>query len=57
MRDPNGPLAALPGKKCAVAPIRNTLINKGMIYSPSHGDTTFTVPLFDGFMLRIMPAL
>jgi hypothetical protein len=24
-------------------------------YSPSHGDTAFTVPLFDGFMKRIMP--
>jgi hypothetical protein len=28
-----------------------------MIYSPSHGDTAFTVPLFDGFMKRIMPGL
>ena len=39
----------------AVAPIRNTLIAKGMIYSPAHGDTAFTVPLFDGFMKRTMP--
>jgi AAA+ ATPase superfamily predicted ATPase len=38
----------------AVAPIRARLIVKGMIYSPSHGDTAFTVPLFDGFMKRIM---
>jgi len=38
-----------------VAPIRNTLIGKGMIYSPAHGDTAFTVPLFDGFMKRTMP--
>jgi hypothetical protein len=29
-----------------VAPIRNGLIAKGMIYSPAHGDTAFTVPLF-----------
>jgi hypothetical protein len=36
-------------------PTRSTLINKGMIWSPSHGDTAFTVPLFDGFMKRIMP--
>jgi hypothetical protein len=28
-----------------------------MIYSPTHGDTAFTVPLFDGFMRRIMPHL
>jgi hypothetical protein len=26
-----------------------------MIYSPSHGDTAFTVPLFDAFLHRIMP--
>lgn len=39
----------------AVAPIRSSLIKKGMIYSPAHGDTAFTVPLFGGFMKRIMP--
>lgn len=39
----------------SVAPVRNNLIKKGMIYSPSHGDTAFTVPLFDEFMKRIMP--
>ena len=38
----------------AVAPVRNKLIAKGMIYSPSHGDTAFTVPLFDGYMRRTM---
>jgi hypothetical protein len=36
-------------------PTRNQLIAKGMIWSPSHGDTAFTVPLFDAFMKRIMP--
>jgi len=39
----------------SVAPIRSGLIKKGMIYSPSHGDTAFTVPLFDAFMLRMIP--
>lgn len=39
----------------ALAPTRNQLILKGMIWSPSHGDTAFTVPLFDQFMRRIMP--
>jgi len=39
----------------ALAPLRGQLINKGMIWSPSHGDTGFTVPLFDEFMRRIMP--
>jgi len=39
----------------ALGPTRNQLISKGMIWSPSHGDTAFTVPLFDEFMRRIMP--
>jgi len=39
----------------AFGPTRNALISKGMIWSPSHGDTAFTVPLFDQFMHRIMP--
>ena len=39
----------------SVAPTRSKLIAKGMVWSPSHGDTAFTVPLFDEFMRRIMP--
>jgi AAA ATPase domain len=39
----------------SLGPVRQTLITKGMIWSPSHGDTAFTVPLFDEFMKRIMP--
>jgi hypothetical protein len=39
----------------SVAPRRSGLIKKGMIFSPAHGDTEFTVPLFDQFMKRIMP--
>ena len=39
----------------SVAPTRNSLIRKGMIYSPAHGDTAFTVPLFDEFLKRQMP--
>ena len=34
---------------------RNNLIAKGMVWSPNHGDTAFTVPLFDEFMHRMMP--
>ena len=52
----SGDVADRLGRKVtAVAPVRNALISKGMIYSPAHGDTAFTVPLFDGFMRRIMP--
>ena len=44
-------------KVTSVAPTRSALIKKGMIYSPSHGDTAFTVPLFDQYMMRAMPNL
>ncbi len=37
-----------------VAPVRASLIKKGMIYSPSHGDTAYTVPLFADYMRRMM---
>ena len=40
----------------SVAPIRRNLISKGMIYSPAHGDTAFTVPMFDEFLMRSMPS-
>jgi hypothetical protein len=39
----------------SLGPVRSQLIAKGMIWSPGHGDTDFTVPLFDEFMRRIMP--
>jgi len=42
-------------KTASVAPTRSSLIKKGMIYSPSHGDTAFTVPLFDQYMKRAIP--
>lgn len=53
----SGDIAAQLGRKVeSVAFVRNGLINKGMIWSPNHGDTAFTVPLFDEFMKRIMPS-
>jgi hypothetical protein len=39
----------------SVAPRRSELIAKGMIYSPAHGDTAFTVPLFNDYLKRAMP--
>jgi hypothetical protein len=42
-------------KSTSVAPTRSKLIRKGMIYSPQHGDTAFTVPLFDAYMRRAIP--
>lgn len=38
-----------------LGPVRAHLIKKGMVYSPSHGDMAFTVPLFDEFMRRAIP--
>jgi len=42
-------------KITSLGPVRAKLINKGMIYSPAHGDMAFTVPLFNEFMVRVMP--
>ena len=39
----------------SLGPTRSQLIRKGAVWSPSHGDTAFTVPMFDEFMLRMMP--
>lgn len=36
----------------ALGPRRATIIRKGMIYSPAHGDIDFTVPLFDDYLRR-----
>jgi len=52
----SGDIAERLGKPvAAMAPVRAQLIAKGMVWSPAHGDTAFTVPLFDQFMRRIMP--
>lgn len=44
-------------KVTSVGPTRSKLIAKGMIYSPQHGETAFTVPLFDDYMRRVMPGV
>lgn len=47
--------ACLNEKVTSLGPARSSLIAKGMVWSPNHGDTAFTVPMFDAFMKRIMP--
>lgn len=42
-------------KITSLGPVRAKLIEKGMIYSPAHGEIAFTVPLFDEFMKRVIP--
>ena len=39
----------------SLGPCRAKIINKGMIYSPAHGDIAFTVPMFDDFLRRYFP--
>ena len=51
----SGDIATMLNKEVnQVAPMRYSLIRKGMIYSPSHGDNAFTVPLFADYMKRTM---
>jgi len=51
----SGEVAKVMGREVSsLAPARSQLIGKGMVWSPNHGDTAFTVPLFDEFMRRIM---
>jgi len=40
-----------------LGPTRAELINMGLLYTPEHGYASFTVPHFDRFMLRAVPAL
>jgi hypothetical protein len=52
----SGDIAACYGVEVSsLAPTRSSLIGKGMIWSPNHGDTAFTVPMFDEFMKRTIP--
>lgn len=36
----------------SLGPRRSQIIGKGMIYSPSHGDIAFTVPMFNEYLMR-----
>lgn len=36
----------------SLGPRRASIIRKGMIYSPAHGDIEFTVPMFDDYLRR-----
>lgn len=39
-------------KLTSLGPRRATIIAKGMIYSPAHGDVAFTVPMFEAYLER-----
>lgn len=44
--------AAMNRPLTSLGPVRDSLIRKGMIFSPEYGQIAFTVPLFDEFMRR-----
>jgi len=44
---------ALGRQATSLGPVRDSLIKKGMIYSPEYAQIAFTVPLFDEFMRRV----
>lgn len=44
--------AAMQRSAPSLGPVRDSLIKKGMIFSPEYGQIAFTVPLFDEFMRR-----
>ena len=51
----SGAIAEAMGLKVErTGPLRSGLIRKGMVWSPTHGMTAFTVPMFDAFMRRAM---
>lgn len=41
----------------SLGPRRAQIISKGMIYSPSHGDIAFTVPMFNDYLTRNLSTL
>ena len=43
---------ALGVQQSSISNRRKDLINKGMIYSPSHGELAFSVPMFDKYLKR-----
>lgn len=48
-------IAKIMGKtQSSISPLRNHLINKGLIYSPSQGEVDFTVPHFDRYLKRLL---
>jgi hypothetical protein len=52
----SGDVASVLGRSVeTVAPTRAKVIAKGMAYAPAHGDTAFTVPMFDAFLKRVIP--
>lgn len=52
----NAVARAMGVKAAAVTPYRDALIKKGIIWSPARGSLEFTVPMFDEYLRRQIPA-
>ncbi|CAN5731467.1 hypothetical protein BH24ACT4_BH24ACT4_26780 [soil metagenome] len=51
----SGEVSAALGKKTTqTGPVRDSLIKRGLCYSPRHGELAFTVPMFDQFVRRAL---
>lgn len=51
-------VATILGKSTkSISPLRNNLINKGLLYAPSFGEIDFTVPKFNEYLERVNPNL
>lgn len=51
----SGAVSQRMGKKTTqTGPVRDSLIKRGLIYAPRHGELAFTVPMFDGFIRRAL---
>jgi hypothetical protein len=55
-RKPASSTKSLELKPGRITSVRESLVKKGMIYSPAPEMTAFTTPLFDEFMRRILPS-
>ena len=54
----SGVIAGLFGRKPqSVAPTPTNLIHKGLIYNPEYGQTAFSVPQFERYLVRTYPYL
>ena len=40
-----------------ISPVRNRLINKGLLYAPYFGEIDFTVPFFDKYLMRMQNSI
>ena len=53
----SGDIAQHMNKKAnSFGPVRSSLISKGIVWSPVHGDTAFTVPLFHEYLIKTVPS-